>query len=80
MTDVYVYYFTAAAGEPSGGVSPRLRATLEAIGFQTRDVVLAMEEDLGHKLGALKVDGGITANALSSLSLAPPLAPSFQTV
>jgi glycerol kinase len=40
------------------------RATLEAIGFQTRDVVLAMEEDLGHKLGALKVDGGITANAL----------------
>jgi len=40
------------------------RATLEAIGFQTRDVVLAMEEDLGHKLGTLKVDGGITANAL----------------
>jgi glycerol kinase len=40
------------------------RATLEAICFQTRDVVLAMEEDLGHKLGALKVDGGITANAL----------------
>ena len=40
------------------------RATLEAICFQTRDVVLAMEEDLGHRLGTLKVDGGITANAL----------------
>jgi glycerol kinase len=40
------------------------RATLEAICFQTRDVVLAMEEDLGHRLGALKVDGGITANGL----------------
>ncbi len=40
------------------------RATLEAICFQTRDVVLAMEEDLGRKLGTLKVDGGITANGL----------------
>ena len=40
------------------------RATLEAICFQTRDVVLAMEEDLGRRLGALKVDGGITANGL----------------
>jgi glycerol kinase len=40
------------------------RATLEAIGFQTRDVVLAMEDDLGRKLGVLKVDGGITANEL----------------
>jgi glycerol kinase len=40
------------------------RATLEAICFQTRDVVLAMEEDLGRKLGTLKVDGGITANRL----------------
>jgi len=40
------------------------RATLEAICFQTRDVVLAMEEDLGHRLEALKVDGGITANGL----------------
>ncbi len=40
------------------------RATLEAICFQTRDVVLAMEEDLGRRLESLKVDGGITANGL----------------
>ena len=31
MTDVYVYYFTVSAGQPEGNVSPRLRATLEAI-------------------------------------------------
>ena len=40
------------------------RATLEAICFQTRDVVMAMEEDLGRRLGTLKVDGGVTANDL----------------
>ena len=40
------------------------RAVLEAICFQTRDVVLAMEKDLGVPLGALKVDGGVTANSL----------------
>ena len=40
------------------------RAVLEAICFQTRDVVLAMEKDLGASLGALKVDGGVTANSL----------------
>ncbi|MGP8206739.1 MAG: glycerol kinase GlpK [Acidimicrobiales bacterium] len=40
------------------------RATLEAICFQTRDVVLAMEDDLGRSLGTLKVDGGVTANEL----------------
>ena len=40
------------------------RATLEAICFQTRDVLLAMERDVGTKLGTLKVDGGVTANGL----------------
>jgi glycerol kinase len=40
------------------------RATLEAICFQTRDVVLAMEDDVGRRLGTLKVDGGVTANEL----------------
>ena len=40
------------------------RAALEAICFQTRDVVLAMEKDLGKPLGLLKVDGGVTANNL----------------
>jgi glycerol kinase len=40
------------------------RATLEAICYQTRDVLLAMERDLGLELAELKVDGGITANSL----------------
>jgi glycerol kinase len=40
------------------------RATLEAICYQSRDVVEAMESDSGVKLEFLKVDGGITANKL----------------
>jgi glycerol kinase len=40
------------------------RATLESIGYQSRDVVQAIEADLGRELGELKVDGGMTANAL----------------
>ncbi len=38
------------------------RATLEAISFQSRDVLHAMEKDSGIKLSVLKVDGGATAN------------------
>jgi glycerol kinase len=41
------------------------RATLEAIGYQTRDVVEAMERDSGVRLEVLKVDGGVTANDLA---------------
>ncbi|GHJ48351.1 glycerol kinase [Catellatospora sp. TT07R-123] len=40
------------------------RAALEAICYQSRDVVEAMEKDSGVKLDFLKVDGGITANKL----------------
>ena len=40
------------------------RATLEAICYQTRDVVEAMAADSGVALGELKVDGGVTANSL----------------
>ena len=40
------------------------RATLEAICYQTRDVVDAMAADSGVILDALKVDGGVTANNL----------------
>ena len=40
------------------------RATLEAICYQSRDVVDAMEADSGVHLEVLKVDGGITANDL----------------
>jgi glycerol kinase len=40
------------------------RAALEAAGFQTFDVVRAVEEDLGQQIDQLKVDGGMTANDL----------------
>jgi glycerol kinase len=40
------------------------RATLEAICFQTRDVLDAMTSDSGVKLDVLKVDGGATVNDL----------------
>ena len=39
-----------------------VRATLESIAFQTRDVLEAMQEDSGINLQALKVDGGAVAN------------------
>ncbi|MCB0076440.1 MAG: glycerol kinase GlpK [Anaerolineales bacterium] len=38
------------------------RATLEAICYQTKDVLNAMVEDSGVELTELKVDGGATAN------------------
>jgi glycerol kinase len=40
------------------------RATLEAIAFQTRDVIDAMQADSGIALGELRVDGGAAANDL----------------
>ena len=40
------------------------RAALEAICYQTRDVMAAMARDSGTELDCLKVDGGVTANAL----------------
>ena len=38
------------------------RATLEALAFQSRDVLDAMVEDYGKKLTALRVDGGASSN------------------
>ena len=39
-----------------------VRATLESIGYQTRDVTRAMEADAGIEMSALKVDGGAVKN------------------
>jgi len=39
-----------------------IRAALESIAYQTRDVIKAMEEDSGIPLQGLKVDGGAVAN------------------
>ena len=39
-----------------------VRAALESIAYQTRDLVEAMESDSGSRLAELRVDGGATAN------------------
>lgn len=41
-----------------------VRATLESLAYQTKDVLSAMESDSGIHLQALRVDGGATANNL----------------
>ncbi|HHV65717.1 MAG TPA: glycerol kinase GlpK [Peptococcaceae bacterium] len=41
-----------------------IRAALEAIAYQTKDVLTAMENDSGLKLKVLKVDGGAVVNNL----------------
>jgi glycerol kinase len=41
-----------------------VRATIESICFQSREVAEAMERDSGRRLETLKVDGGATANDL----------------
>ena len=39
-----------------------IKATLESLAFQTKDILNAMQEDAGLKLASLKVDGGACAN------------------
>lgn len=39
-----------------------IRATLESIAYQTRDVLAAMQKDAKQELLTLRVDGGVTAN------------------
>jgi glycerol kinase len=41
------------------------RAALDAMAFQTADVVAAMERDAGMRLAELRVDGGASANDLT---------------
>jgi glycerol kinase len=41
-----------------------IRATLESLAYQTKDVLLAMEKDSGLALKGLRVDGGASANNL----------------
>jgi glycerol kinase len=58
-----MYARGAVLGLTRGAKAEHLvRATLESIAFQTRDVLEAMQEDSGIKLQALKVDGGAVAN------------------
>ena len=46
------------------------RATLEAMAFQTRDVVDCMERDAGLRVRELRIDGGATRNELFCQTLA----------
>ena len=39
-----------------------IKATLESLAYQTKDILNAMQEDSGVKLAILKVDGGACAN------------------
>ncbi|KAF5304643.1 hypothetical protein FQR65_LT07925 [Abscondita terminalis] len=40
-----------------------VKATLEAVCFQTRDIIDAMNKDYGTNISKLKVDGGMTSNS-----------------
>lgn len=40
-----------------------VRAALESISFQIKDVIVAMESDTGMALQELKIDGGLTSNS-----------------
>ena len=44
------------------GKNHLIKATLESLAYRSKDLILAMEEDSGVKLAALKVDGGACAN------------------
>ena len=44
------------------GKAELIRATLESLAYQTRDVLNAMESDAGLDMKALRVDGGAAAN------------------
>lgn len=44
------------------GKNHLIKATLESLAYQSKDLIHAMQEDSQLKLGALKVDGGACAN------------------
>jgi glycerol kinase len=61
------YWSPAARGTLSGltadcGLPEIARATLEAVGFQTRDLMAAMAADAGLAIDSLRVDGGMAAS------------------
>ena len=61
------YWDSQARGTITGlthgtGRKEIVRATLESIAFQTKDVVNAIQEESGVNLTQLNVDGGATAN------------------
>jgi glycerol kinase len=57
-----------------------VRAALESIPYQIKDVITAMEKDAGIQLTALNADGGITANAFLMQFLADVLDKNVTTI
>jgi glycerol kinase len=55
-------------------ISHIVRAALEAQGYQTLDLMSAMERDSGAKVGVLRADGGLVANGFVCQFLADMLA------
>ncbi|WP_110933830.1 glycerol kinase GlpK [Paenibacillus bouchesdurhonensis] len=39
-----------------------IRATLESLAYQTKDILIAMEKDCGYKVNTMRVDGGAVSN------------------
>lgn len=69
------YWAPDARGAISGltaecGVPELARATLEAVGYQTRDLITAMSADTGLEIDRLRVDGGMAASAWTMQFLA----------
>lgn len=59
------HYFRAICGLSEETTSEHIvRATLEAICFQVRDILESMRKDCGIPMTKLMVDGGMTANNL----------------
>ena len=61
------YWAPEARGTITGltaecGVAELARATLEAVGYQTRDLIAAMSADSGLPIDTLRVDGGMAAS------------------
>jgi len=69
------YWAPAARGAVLGltaecGRAELARAVLEAVGYQTRDLIEAMQADSGLPVAALRVDGGMAASGLAMQFLA----------
>ena len=66
-----------SASPAIAGAAELARAALEAVGYQTRDLLAAMHADWPQAAGAatvLRVDGGMTASAVTMQFLADILA------
>ena len=44
------------------GIGFSIKATLNSIAYQTKDVLISMENDVGSKITTLNVDGGASTN------------------